>query len=274
MPRWAVTTVRVFLGAQGFFAASILFMATALHLLFRTQTASCGPESYCELGDLFLIAVAVPTIIVAIVALIGARRLRQDSLRGIVLFGVALVALVGSGFTLATMRLSLVADESLLSTVSYQLWAGWPLVVWPSIGVVVTLLIGSVSDRGGSRIISIAWPSACVLLAIFFLTYLLPATDARVAGLHWQGVVKLPKAMGIIRDSGGRDVVVRDRDPMVYVKDGYVVALSPGDYTVVEGCTIVSTNPSGGTQYLPDINVRIRVAVGQVTDAPNGCPLT
>jgi hypothetical protein len=271
LPLWAVTTSRVFLGAGGVCAPPVVMVATGLRLAFRTQAGSCGPESYCLLGDIILAAVAIPAVLVAMAAFIRTS-VGQDRLRGIVIFGFALIAIAGGGFMLATMRFSLSAEESRLSNFSFQFWAAWPLVVWPSIGVVVTLLLGSVSDRGGLRIIGIAWPSACVLLTIFFLTYLLPATDARVAGLHWQGVVKLPKAMGIIRDSGGRDVVVRDRDPMVYVKDGYVVALSPGDYTVVENCTIVSTNPSGATQYLPDINERIHVAVGQVTDAPNGCP--
>jgi hypothetical protein len=271
LPRWAVTTTRIFLGAEGFLAALIVQVAILLRVGFRTQTASCGPESYCLLGDVILAAVAIPTVLLAIAALIGTA-VGQDRLRGIVVLWIALIAIAGCGFMLATMRFSLDAEESRLSNLSFQFWAAWPLVVWPGIGLVVTLLLGSVSNREASRILGIAWPVACVLLTIFFLTYLLPATDARVAGLHWQGVVKLPKVMGIIRDSSGRAVVVRDGDPMIYVKDGYVVTLSPGTYTVVESCTIFNIDSNGTQQGRPDANVPIHVDAGRVTVVPNGCP--
>jgi hypothetical protein len=271
LPRWAVTTMRIFLGAEGFVATLIVQVATLLRVGFRTQTRSCGPESYCLLGDVLLAAVAIPTVLLAMAALIetiGGR----NRLRGVIVIRVALIAIALSGFMVATMRFSLDAEESRLSNLSYQFWAAWPLVVWPGIGVVVTLLLGAVANREASRILGIAWPVASVLLTIFFLTFLLPATDARVAGLHWQGVVRLPKAMGVIRDSGGRAVVVRDGDPMVYVKDGYVVTLSPGNYTVVESCTIFNIDSNGTQQDRPDANVRIHVDVGGVTVVPNRCP--
>jgi hypothetical protein len=156
------------------------------------------------------------------------------------------------------------------SAAAFQLWEAWPLVAWPAVAVVVTVLLDMVPG-GTSRVIGIIWTIACVLLSAFALTYLLPADDNRVAGLHGLGVVRLPQSAGMIFDMSGRTVVTRDLDPLIYVNsgyDGYVATLFAGDYTVDEHCF----NAAGTTQTAPLQRVGIHVVLGGVTIVPNLCP--
>jgi hypothetical protein len=118
-----------------------------------------------------------------------------------------------------------------------------------------------------SRIAGIAWPVACVLLTAFFLTYLLPADDIHVAGLHGMGVVRLPQTAGTILDSSGRHVITRGLDPMIYLSNGhggYITTIRPGDYVVTEGCYIPPDKYS-------DAKVKIHVDLGRDTAVADRC---
>ena len=261
-PQWAVRIVRILLAAQAVIAATVAALAPILHVLTRV----CYPGSFCEFGDIFMAAAVLPTIVFAGLAILGARLLRRERLRGLIAFGLAAISIGGCAFTLAAMRLSLALEGSQYSAVSYQFWAAWPLVVWPAVGVVVTLLLGLVSGRAAPRRIGIGWPVTCVVVSAFLLTYLLPATDEHVAGLHGMGVVRLPQSMGTIQDSGGHRLIVRDRDPIVFVNLGYgsyIVTMFPGDYT--EDC--FDPNQS---KY-SSATAKIRVDLGRTTVAADGC---
>jgi hypothetical protein len=264
LPQWAVRIVRILLAAQAVIAATVGALAAILHVLTRV----CYPGSFCEFGDIFMAAAVLPTIVFAGLAILGARLLRRERLHGLIAFGLAAISIGGCAFTLAAMRLSLALEGSQYSAVSYQFWAAWPLVVWPAVGVVVTLLLGLVSGRAAPRRIGIGWPATCVVVSAFLLTYLLPATDEHVAGLHGMGVVRLPQSMGTIQDSGGHRLIVRDRDPIVFVNlgnGGYIVTIFPGDYTVTEDC--FDPNQS---KY-SSATAKIRVDLGRTTVATDGC---
>jgi hypothetical protein len=258
-------TVRIFLVAQGLVAAIVAVIA----VLLRIATRYCYTDSFCELNDIAMGLLAILTLGFAAVAVAGALLLRRDRLHGVVAFGVAAASISGSAITLVTMRAGagLSADTSLYSQESFQFWAAWPLVVWPAVGVLVTLLLSLLSDGAPSRIAGIAWAVACVVLTAFFLTYLLPADDSRVAGLHGMGLVTLPRSARTILDSNGRQVMTRGFDPMIYVSNGsggYITTMRPGDYVVTEGCYIPPDKYS-------DAMVHIHVDVGRNTVVADRC---
>jgi hypothetical protein len=258
-----VTIVRAFLVAQAVIAAAVAQLAPLLIL----PGQSCGRESFCDVSNAALVVVEIPTMSFAVLALVGAWWLSRDRLRGVVAFGVAAVAVGGSAWTLANIRLSLGSAQSVDS---YQLWAAWPLVIWPAIVIVVTLLLALAPHGVSSRVIGIVWPVACALVSLFALTYLLPATDVRVAGLHWMGVVRVPQATAPIRDSNGRTI---STDLVILVNAGsaYVVTLNPGDYTVVESCSPL-LDSNGNSMQPRGANVSIHVDPGVLTVVPNRCP--
>jgi hypothetical protein len=205
----------------------------------------------------------------AAVAIAGAWWVRRDRLRGVVAFGVAAASLSGCAVTVVTMRASsgAAAGTAYYSLEAFQFWAGWPLVVWPAVGVLVTLLLSLLSGGAPSRIAGIAWPVACVLLSAFSMTYLLPASDSRVAGLHGMGLVRMPQSAGTILDSSGRQIVTRGLDPMIYLSNGYggyITTIRPGDYVVTELCYIPPDKYS-------DARVNIHVDLGRDTVVTDRC---
>jgi hypothetical protein len=258
-----VTTVRIFLVAQAVIAAAVAQLAPLLIL----PDQYCGRESFCELTNAALVVIEIPTMSFAVVALVSAWWLSRDRLRGVVAFGVAGAAIGGSAWTLANIRMSLGSAQSVDS---YQFWAAWPLVIWPAVAIVVTLLLAFASHDVSSRIIGIGWPVACALVSLFALTYLLPANDVRVAGLHWMGVVIVPQRTAPIRDSNGRTI---STDQVIFVNAGsaYVVTLNPGDYTVVESC-VPLLDSNGNSMQPRGANVSIHVDPGVLTVVPNRCP--
>jgi hypothetical protein len=265
LPGWAVTTVRIFLVVQGLIAAVV----AVLSILLRIGTRFCYTDSYCELNDAVLGILAIMTLGFAAVAIAGAWWLRQNRLRGVVVFGVAAASLSGCAVTVVAMRASssAAAGTAYYSLESFQFWAAWPLVVWPAVGVLVTILLSLLPGGVPSRIAGIAWPVACLLLSAFFLTYLLPADDIRIAGLHGMGLVTLPRSAGTILDSSGRQVITRGLDPMIYLSNGYggyITSIRPGDYVVTEGCFTPPYKYS-------DARVNIHVDLGRVTLVTDRC---
>jgi hypothetical protein len=263
LPAWAVTTVRILLATQGLIAAPVAIIA----ILLRIATRYCYTDSFCELNDIVLGLLALLTLGFAAVAVAGAWWLRRDRFRGVVAFGLAAVSISGCAVTVVTMRASsaAAAGTAYHSLESFQLWAAWPLVVWLAVGVLITILLSGLSGGMPSRITGISWPVACLLLSAFFLTYLLPADDLRVAGLHGMGLVTLPRSAGTILDSSGRQVITRGLDPMIYLSNGhYITNIWPGDYVVTEGCYIPPDKYS-------DARVNIHVDLGRDTLVTDRC---
>ena len=260
--------VRTLLAAQGAIALVVAVAATTLHVLTRY----CNAENYCELADIFVGAIALATAGYGLLAFAAVRWLRPDRLRGVVAFGLALATVGGSAVTVLLMRSAAnVSAAYSYSAEGFQMWSAWPLVAWPSLGVIVTLILGVVFSRRPSRLAGVAWPVACAILTVFFLTYLLPAGDNRVAGLHGLGVVKIPQTFDWIFDGNGNAVVTRDVDPMIVVdnsKGGYVTALRPGEYSVTETCSKLVT----GGESTSEVHVPIHVDLGGETVVPNVCP--
>jgi hypothetical protein len=141
-------------------------------------------------------------------------------------------------------------------------------MLWPSIGVILTLAAGTASVYGvWPRALRIGSPVAAALVSVYFVSYLLPATDARVAGLHGMGVVQVPPAAGILTRTDGQQTV-RDRDPFYSLNDGsgYLVLVSPGDYSVEETCI------KDFTVLGPAKVVGLHVALGSTNVVPDVCP--
>lgn len=238
-------------------------------ILLRIATRYCYTDSFCELNDIVVGLLALMTLGFAAVAVAGALLLGRERMHGVVAFGVAAASVAGSAITLVTMRAGagLATDSSIYSLESFQFWAAWPLVVWPAVAVLVTVLLTLLSGGVPSRIAGIAWPVACIILSAFFLTYLLPADDSRVAGLHGMGLVRMPRSAGTILDSSGRQVITRGLDPMIYLSNGYgeyITNIRPGDYVVTEGCYIPPDKYS-------DARVNIHVDLGRVTLVTDRC---
>ncbi|HEV3102904.1 MAG TPA: hypothetical protein VG426_11290 [Candidatus Dormibacteraeota bacterium] len=263
LPAWAVTTVRIFLAAQGLIAAPVAIIA----ILLRIATRYCYTDSYCELNDIVLGLLALMTLGFAAVAVAGAWWLRRDRFRGVVAFGVAAASTSGCAVTVVTMRASsaAAAGTAYYSLELFQFWAAWPLVIWPAVGVLVTILLILLLGGVASRIARTVWPVACLVLSAFFLTYLLPADDLRVARLHGLGLVTLPRSAGTIMDSSGRQVITRGLDPMIYLSNGlYITNIWPGDYVVTEGCYTPPDKYS-------DATVSIHVDLGRDTLVTDRC---
>jgi hypothetical protein len=267
LPQWAVTTVRILLAAQGLIAIAVAGLAGALHVVTRY----CDVENYCELGDLIVGAIALAAAGYGLFAFAAVRWLRHDRLRGIVALGLALATVGGSAVTALLMRSAATVPGSTYSADAFQLWSAWPLVVWPCVAVIVTLSLGMVFARKPSRLADVVWLVTCAVLSVFFLTYLLPADDSRVAGLHGLGVVRLPQTFDYVFETNGHVTVTRDADPMIIVDEGiggYTLTLRPGDYSATESCW----KTSAGGESSTEIHVPIHVDLGGETVVPNRCP--
>ena len=147
----------------------------------------------------------------------------------------------------------------------YQFWYALPVAFWPGVAGIATVIVGLTSQRIGARRVAFpAWTVLAAAVSVYVLTYLLPATDPRVAALHRQGIVVLPAEAGWLTASSGQ-AVVRDRDPMIELAGGYEITLTAGRWTVTEMC--VSSRGS-----LSNKSVGIDVRPGQTTTVPTVCP--
>ncbi len=255
--------LRILLGGLGV-SAAVVAVAEPL-MYFESQV--CNPENYCELSGAFVGGLSVSVMLFAIAALVAAWRLHREDLHGPVELAVALGAIAGATLTLFDMRPSPDMQISPHSAAAFQLWEARPLVGWLGVAVVLTVLLRLMSG-GALRAMVVIWPIACSILSLFALTYLLPADNSQVAGLHGLGVVRLPQSAGWIYDSSGRTVITRDDDPLIYMsqgREGYVATVFAGDYSVTELCT----GPGGST---PLEKVGVHVVLGGVTNVPDRCP--
>lgn len=256
--------VRILLAAQGVISLVVAILAAWLHVQVNRNCTYL-----CEIGDLFTVVLFVLTTGFALISLAAALWLRRAKLHGVVAFALPLVAIGGAALTLLFIRSTIVV--STYSWFSYQFWAARPLVVWPAAALVVTVVLGFVYSRRPSRAPGIVWPIACAVLSVFVLTYLLPADNNLVAGLHGMGVVRLPQSATWIYDTGGRAVLTRDVDPLIFVNggyDGYIATIGPGDYSLTELCW----NSTGTSPLGPDAHVPFHIDLGKVTVVPNRCP--
>jgi len=257
---------RILLAAQGVIGLVVAMVAAWLHVQVNRNCTYL-----CEIGDLFAVAFYVATTTFAVISLVAALWLRREKLHGVIAFALPLVAIVGTALTILFIRSTIVVEGSPYTWFSYQLWATVPLVAWPVVALIVTLIPGFVYSGKRPRAAGFVWPVACVVFSVFFLTYLLPADNNLVAGLHGMGVLKLPQSASWIYDRSGRAVLTRDVDALIFVNggyDGYIATIRPGDYSVTEFCW----NSTGTSPLAPDAHVPIHVDLGGVTVVPNRCP--
>jgi len=267
---WAFVLIRLFLLAQAALAGVVVVVKLVLY--FGSEIGR-PPDEMQGLVDVMTVAVSLAVGAWAVASIAGARQLSRKRLRLLVVLGVALGELAGAAVTVADMRPSLNMMDSSYSTASFELWSAWPLAVWPPIVVLVTLLLGATSGRR-SRVIGGAWIIACVVLSAFAVSYLLPADNSTVAGLHGLGVVRMPTDAGWIVDATGRTVQTRDLDPMIFIdrgRGGYVTTVLIGKYGVRELCVVQN---GSSTQFLPDRTVAIDVQLGTLTYVPDLCQST
>jgi hypothetical protein len=263
---WAVALARLFLFVQAALAGVVVVVKL---LLYFGSEIGRSPDEMQGLTDIVTVAINLAVGAWAIALIAGARQLSRKRLQPLVVLGVAFGELAGVAVTVLDMRPSLDMMVFSYSVPSFQLWSAWPLVLWPAIVVVVTLVLGATSERR-SRVIGVAWIIACVLLSAFAVSYLLPAEDPTVAGLHGLGVVRMPTDAGWILDASGRIVQTRDADPMIYIdqgKGGEVTTVLIGAYRVREFCT----DQNGRTT---ESTVAIDVRLGSPTVVPDRCPST
>jgi hypothetical protein len=265
-PPWAVTMVRILLAAEGVIALVVAVVAAWLSVQLNQ-----GCTYLCEIGTIYTVAFYLLTTGFAVLSLVAALWLRGKRLHGVVAFALPLAMVGGTALTIYFIRSTIVVEGSRYSWFSYQFWAVWPLVAWPVLALIVTLILGFVYSRKPSRTAGIVWPIACAGLSVFFLTYLLPADNHLVAGLHGMGVLRLPQSASWIYDTRGHAVLTRDVDPLIFVNqgfDGYVATMRPGDSSVSELCW----NLTGTRPLAPNAHVPIHVDLGAVTVVPNRCP--
>jgi hypothetical protein len=262
---WVVALARIFLLAQAALAGVVVVVKLVLY--FGSELGR-SPGEMQGLTDDVTVGINLAVGAWAIASIAGARRLSAMRLQPLLVVGVAVAELAGVAVTTFDMRPS--EDMMLVSTystASFQLWSAWPLVVWPAIAVVLTLVLGATSGRR-SRLIGRAWIVACVLLSAFAFSYLLPAEDLRVAGLHGLGVVRMPTTAGWILDASGGVVQTRDADPMIFIDE------SRGGYltTVFTGAYIVRALCSDQNGRITEPTVAIDVRLGSLTIVPDRCP--
>lgn len=147
----------------------------------------------------------------------------------------------------------------------FQFWYALPVAFWPGIAAIATLAVGLAAQRiGGGVAAFVVWGVLAAAVSAYVLTYLLPATDPRVAAMHYQGIVVLPAEAGRLTPASGQ-TLVRDRDPMIARGGGYEITLPAGRWTVTEMCV----NSLGSLSYRSaDIDVR----PGRTTTVPGLCP--
>jgi hypothetical protein len=264
LPSWATTMVRIFLAWE---ALELVLVGLVAPLFYRDLAQSC--RFWCELGAIYMVGGELVTIAVAIAAIalavsLSARRV-SPSLVAIVIG----CALAGALIMLWDLLASTTVEGSRYMAYTFQFWAARPLMLWPSIGVILGLAAGMIASYGvWPRALRVGAPVAAALLSLYFLSYLLPATDVRVAGLHGLGIVQLPPGAGILTKTDGQRIV-RDLDPFYFINNGsvgYLVLVSPGDYTVPEVCV------QGFTVLGPAKALDVHVALGATAVVPDVCP--
>ena len=263
LPSWATAMIRVFLAWE---AAELVLVG--LVALFFTWDWAQSCHFLCEFKLVFVIAGELATAGVALVALALAVWLRASRLGTWLVVLVIGCALVGAMLMLWDVGVT-VFEPSRYALYTFQFWAMRPIMLWPSVGAILTLALGLTSIYGAwPRALRVGWPVACLILSLYFLSYLLPATDPRVAGLHGLGVVRLPgDAVAPGKYDGHRFVPYMD--PRLLLNggyDGYLVIANPGDYAVSEYCV------DGWRGLGPPKVVDFRVALGTTTVVPDVCP--
>ena len=141
-----------------------------------------------------------------------------------------------SGIAVAWLNLVQAAGGDPAPPWVYQFWYSLPVALWPGIAAIATLVVGLAAQRiGAPRVTFATWTVLVVAVSAYVMTYLLPATDPRVAALHEQGIVLLPAEAGWLTAASGQ-TLVRDRDPMIEHGGGYEITLTAGRWTVTEMC--------------------------------------
>jgi hypothetical protein len=252
-PMWAAAPLRIFLIAQG----ALLGISIPLSLVLFFLHLQCYTDSYCELTAAATIVLDAVTAATATGLVMAGLWLRRDPPRMLIAPVVILLVVVGEVLGVLVI-LTVIGSNYQASAAAYQLVSMLPLVMWPGVGSIITVVVGLLSAWGiAPRFFQVAWPLAAVLLSAFALTYVLPATDVRVATLHGQGLAKLPEFVQGLSDSRGLPVLA-----VVQVDHGNELALLPGDYTLLEGCIAHPTT---------NIQVLFHVTWGQLTVVSDHC---
>lgn len=262
-PDWATTMVRIFLAWEGLELVLVGLVAIAF---YRDRMQGCA--FFCEISAIFMVAGEIVTAALAVVAFRLAVSLSWERRRPLLVAIAIGCALAGGLIMLWDLLASTTVESSRYMLYTFQFWMTRPLMLWPSIGVILTLAAGMGAKYGvWPRALRVGSPVAAALASLYFVTYLLPATDARVAGLHGLGIVQLPQAAGILTRTDGQRIV-RDLDPYYFIDHdgGYLVLASPGDYTVAETCV------EGFTVLGPAKVVDVHVGLGTTTVVADACP--
>jgi hypothetical protein len=271
LPSWTTPILRILLLWE---ALEIAIVAIVSQVFFDDRMRNC--HFLCNIAVMVRTGSLIVSGCVAIAAVVLALFLSQRRLvtRGRLRAGlVALItacALAGAAVMLWDVAEGTTREGSTYWAYTFQFWATRPLMVAPGAGVVLTLgvAVGSLYGRAPRILRTACWPVVAVLLSVFFLSYLLPATDPRVAGVHGLGVARLPMATIWLTDKSGR-TLQSERGPWQYVDrgyGGYVATVTPGDYSA--HCICVK-----GTLILgPARSVPFHVSLGGMTDVPDPCP--
>jgi hypothetical protein len=271
LPSWTKPMLRILLLWE---ALEIAIVAIVGQVFFDDRLRYC--HFLCDVavtirtGSLIVSGCVAIAAVVLTLFLSQRRLVRRGRPRAGLVAMITGCALAGAAVMLWDLAEGTTRGGSTYGAYTFQFWAARPLMVWPGAGVVLTLglAVGSLYGRA-SRILRMAWwPVVAVLLGVFFLTYLLPATDPRVAGVHGLGVARLPQATVWLTDKAGT-TLQSEQGPWLYVDGGYggyVAIVTPGEYSAHYICV-------KGTHILgPVRSVPFHVSLGRVTDIPDPCP--
>lgn len=255
LPDWARSMYRIWAAVQ---AVTLLIVVTTAGLFAFVRPPSCSETCGLELEVKLFIATVTVGLAIGLFAL---ARQPDMSWRLLPLY----VGCSVSGIGVAWLNLVDAAGGDPAPAWVYRSWYALPVALWPGIAAIATLVVGLAAQRiGATRVTFAAWTVLAVAVSAYVVTYLLPATDPRVAAWHDQGIVLLPSEAGWLTAASGQ-TVVRDRDPMIERGGGYEITLTAGRWTVNEMCV----SPLGSLSYRSaDIDVR----PGRSTTVPGLCP--
>lgn len=238
-------------------------MLAALHFLFLDGLA-CYPDSYCELTGGIAVLFSVGSAVVAALLIACGLWLRAERLKLPISLGIC--ALAAAGGVAALLDADLAASQTFddwRSVLGYQVFSALPLALWPVVGVMATLVLGVLSARHSWRWLGLVWPAVAIVISLFALTYLLPATDPHVAAWHGSGVARFVGYIEEVRGGGDTGFL----QTWIRMPDAVELTLPPGSYTVLEWCPY----PPDTTRTPYTIKVPFQVTRGEVTAVPNRC---
>src|SRR3981081_2288355 len=151
MPSWSTTLVRIFLAWE---AVELVLVGLAALFFYRDLAQTCS--FFCELGAIYMVGGEIGTIAVAGLALILAILVRRGHFH--TRFAIVLIScsVAGALIMLWDLLASTTVEGSRYALYTFQFWMMRPLIIWPSIGIVLALAAGVVAKYGW-------WPRALQL---------------------------------------------------------------------------------------------------------------